>query len=402
MLEKIMHNMDVVTPSDIERAIQRTFKDYRLPIVILEVDATYDYIGYYEPHVDKKLSGFGYSDRTDGYHVLKFDTAKQVSPTGIAFKKYQQDNFYDVALCREHLPVADRPPAEERFVPRPMLIENGWEPATILSTAPTGVPPRVARPEFDYDKVHADVKALIPMNEHFESRLAQWRDFIARRPNDDASYAAVELPQWMGHTRRPANAAQGTSAAEIARSTVLASTIAVRQPRTVVSAAYNGAEGNADRAARAADDAEAAGIVETEPLKAGTWAFVKVKYPEPSPNDTGSAGCRIPLILVQLAADFGDVDTTLAESKIKVSWWAPAPAHGRYDGDWRKWRNAQRQQHETEEERGSIAMTDVKFTREAELAGGVRRLNKKTKERLAETNMAGVSLYSQYSRGPPS
>lgn len=59
MLEKIMHNMDVVTPSDIERAIQRTFKDYRLPIVILEVDATYDYIGYYEPHIDKKLSGFG-------------------------------------------------------------------------------------------------------------------------------------------------------------------------------------------------------------------------------------------------------------------------------------------------------------------------------------------------------
>ena len=50
----------------------------------------------------------------------------------------------------------------------------------------------------------------------------------------------------------------------------------------------------------------------------------------------------------------------------------------------------------------SIAMTDVKFTREAELASGVRRLNKKTKERLAETNMARVSLYSQYSSGPPS
>jgi hypothetical protein len=45
---------------------------------------------------------------------------------------------------------------------------------------------------------------------------------------------------------------------------------------------------------------------------------------------------------------------------------------------------------------------DVKFTREAELAGGVRWLNKATKTRLVKPDMASLSLYSQYSQAPPS
>ena len=37
----------------------------------------------------------------------------------------------------------------------------------------------------------------------------------------------------------------------------------------------------------------------------------------------------------------------------------------------------------------------------AELSHGIHRLSKKTKERLAEKNMARLSAYSQFSNGPP-
>ena len=74
----------MITPLDSRRAIERAFQNHRLPLVIPEVDAAYGYIGYYQPHIGKKLSGHGYSDKTDGHHVLKFDTTKRVSPNRLA------------------------------------------------------------------------------------------------------------------------------------------------------------------------------------------------------------------------------------------------------------------------------------------------------------------------------
>ena len=102
------------------------------------MDATFDYKAHYAGHVDKKLGGYGYSQLTDGYHCLTFDESKALSPTGVAFKKYQQDNFVDIALQRKDLPPDLRPEDDADFTMCPMIVENGWEAATILLTSPSG------------------------------------------------------------------------------------------------------------------------------------------------------------------------------------------------------------------------------------------------------------------------
>lgn len=50
---------DCTTPSEMVQCIKDAFKDYQLPVVVLYVDAVFDYKEFYEPHVDHGLRGYG-------------------------------------------------------------------------------------------------------------------------------------------------------------------------------------------------------------------------------------------------------------------------------------------------------------------------------------------------------
>jgi hypothetical protein len=50
---------DCVTPSQMMATIKKAFASYQLPVVLQYVDAVFDYAGYYAPHLDKSLSGYG-------------------------------------------------------------------------------------------------------------------------------------------------------------------------------------------------------------------------------------------------------------------------------------------------------------------------------------------------------
>ena len=158
-------------------------------------------------------------------------------------------------------------------------------------------------------------------------------------------------------------------------------------PRCIRSSYYNGAEGAAAARARATDNEERQ-LLRVEP---SSWGFIKVEYTDEPAN----GGCRIPAILVQFAESFGaGVDTTQPLAKLTVKWWEPKPPHGRYDGDWRKWTGERRRQHESQIERREVAMLNVQFTRAEPLVGGVRRLNKATKERLQADEFFEYATYS--------
>ena len=42
-------------------------------MIIVYVDATYDYKSFYAPHIDSKLGGYGYSSDEVGYHWLQYN-----------------------------------------------------------------------------------------------------------------------------------------------------------------------------------------------------------------------------------------------------------------------------------------------------------------------------------------
>ena len=50
---------DCATPDEMMGILRDRFKDFKLPVVFLEVDATLDYREFYTPHIDKKLEGYG-------------------------------------------------------------------------------------------------------------------------------------------------------------------------------------------------------------------------------------------------------------------------------------------------------------------------------------------------------
>ena len=74
----------------------------------------------------------------------------------MAFKKYQQDFYVDVALQRKDLPVDKRPVEDAEFEMCPMIVEHHWEPATILLASPTGKP-AVAAPVDGFESMYAQV-----------------------------------------------------------------------------------------------------------------------------------------------------------------------------------------------------------------------------------------------------
>ena len=68
VLHESLINKDVVTYDGLVDAIKYAFREYRLPVVVLPVDATLDYKEFYAPHMNKHLGGYGYSDVECGYH----------------------------------------------------------------------------------------------------------------------------------------------------------------------------------------------------------------------------------------------------------------------------------------------------------------------------------------------
>ena len=186
MIKRHIKNKEIMYPEEMISAIKSAFATYSLPVFVLLVDATYDYKALYKPLIDKKLGGYGYSHLTEGYHCLQFDDAKEVSETGVAFKKYQQDNFVDVALQRKDLPPADRPLDDSHFEMCPMVVENGWEKATVLLTRPTGTPEVAAPSDFDYDAAAADIDHVFVGGKLTAPQVASWREFLDRRPRTHA------------------------------------------------------------------------------------------------------------------------------------------------------------------------------------------------------------------------
>ena len=190
----------------------------------------------------------------------------------------------------------------------------------------------------------------------------------------------ASLPTW-NYATIPQVAGAGDDPRSAAARAVRDGMRVVTQPQTIACHAIrgSGAEGVAESRARTADNAERQMLA----LDPRSWALVKVNY-------TNAGGCQIPALLVQLPETFSG-DTTKGETKVRVLWWEPQPS-GTWDGEWRKWKDAQRRQHESEIERCEVVMLNVKFTREAALANGTRRLSKATKERLA------ADPYFQYAK----
>ena len=50
---------DCITPAMLKSELRKAFEMYTLPVVILDVDAVFDYKSFYEPHIDDQLAGYG-------------------------------------------------------------------------------------------------------------------------------------------------------------------------------------------------------------------------------------------------------------------------------------------------------------------------------------------------------
>jgi hypothetical protein len=159
-----LKNADCVTFDALLALIRLAFATYPLPVTILKVDATLDYIEFYARHIDPKLSNFSYSPHDTGYHVLSFRPLSAEYPTGVAFKKYQQDMFVSVAISKDQLPeaVALALPDDAIFRPQAIHVESQYHHAVVLTTAPIGMPTLKINAAFDWDKVKRDVWHVVP------------------------------------------------------------------------------------------------------------------------------------------------------------------------------------------------------------------------------------------------
>ena len=127
-------------------------------------------------------------------------------------------------------------------------------------------------------------------------------------------------------------------------------------------------------------------------LERGTFVLVKMEY-------TDEGGCQIPLLLAELPDPLAPGDTTHADYECLVKWWEPEPQprhaqKGTYDAKWRKWkaRRGRNMVHaESEVKRDRMALLGVRFTREAELAGGFRNLMRRPSRKSASCRTRGTS-----------
>lgn len=51
--------LDIISPLQLKTEIARAFATLKVPVVILDVDATLDYRAFYAEHIDPKLGGYG-------------------------------------------------------------------------------------------------------------------------------------------------------------------------------------------------------------------------------------------------------------------------------------------------------------------------------------------------------
>ena len=128
------------TLPELKRVILSSLDTYSLPVIIRDVSVVGDYIGRYAPLVDPTFAGFGYSEVNDGYHWLRITaTDNQPTHTTVQLKKYQQDNFFSVALTPQHLRAVDRSyqtSSNEPFEERPIVISSEFEEAVVLLDLP--------------------------------------------------------------------------------------------------------------------------------------------------------------------------------------------------------------------------------------------------------------------------
>ena len=209
VLHESLINKDVVTYDGLVDAIKYAFREYRLPVVVLPVDATLDYKEFYAPHMNKHLGGYGYSDVECGYHILRLSDEFE---HGAAFRKWQSPTFVDVALSRDELPPDKRPPADARFMPTLMLVDSPWAPAKIMTSRPTGKPPVAQLREYQYSQVVRDMDHLMKSHDaNVRARVKEnWTAFVAQRPKEQADADANScLPNWDRFVIRPADAATG-------------------------------------------------------------------------------------------------------------------------------------------------------------------------------------------------
>ena len=123
--------------------------------------------------------------------------------------------------------------------------------------------------------------------------------------------------------------------------------------------------------------------------------MVKMEYTE-------EGGCQIPLLLAELPDPLASGDTTRADYECLVKWWEPEPQprhaqNGTYDAKWRKWkeRSGRNMVHaESEVKRERMALLSVRFTGEAELAVGFRKLNAATLAKISELPYARHDAFS--------
>lgn len=391
------------SPSQLEKAIRDALKDYQLPVVIKHVDGTRDYAAHYAPHIDPGLKNFSYSEHTNGYHVFSATpTGVVAEPPACAFKKYQQDRFFTVALNRTDLPPPW--PAIGDFRPQPIEIENSWGPCRPpLKAFPDGKPGIAPVVPYEYECVLNDALHVLPEHAGIVASREEWRTWTTARPRSTAAIDDATLPQWRWPLR-PAEQAVGASAGAAAGASETVGGVQVTRVQHVntvdcsldgvgaaAARAADGAKRNAKAVELAADEISATAL-NTDALEPDDWVFVRMSYTPLRQGERG--GCRIPWILVQLPSSFGGVDTTKADTLIEVKWWEPKEK--KYTGDWQPWsEDGDGEPTKSEIERGSIEFVEVQFTTEAIKKNGCWKIDGKTKARIAACEAA--SRFSEFS-----
>ena len=385
-----LKDKDIMDPYELDRELKVALANYKLPVTILHVDATFDYKSFYEGHLNSDLAGFGYSETESGSHWLKLSDS-MFAGHGAAFKKWQSETYVDVAISREDLEPADRPPVNQKFLPVLVLVTSPFRPAKILNSNPTGKPAVAAFNTYDYDATDRSLDHFIA-NHSINTDVRQtWRTWLAARPRKPEDAPADCLPTW-NWTRVPDDAASGSHRSN-ARTRAMAGALQREAPNRIVN---NAAEANALRRMNAATAAasQEATMMRLEP---GTFVLVKMEY-------EAAGGCQIPLILAELPDPLPRGESNAAEFKVKVKWWEPEPQprhpqKGTFDAKWRRWKeraaSGRGQVHaESEVTRDRMALVGARFTREAELAGGFRKLSAAT---LAKVRELPDSRYDDFS-----
>ena len=104
-----LKNEDMMDPYELDKHLMAAFKNYnyKLPVTILHVDATFDYKPFYEGHVNSELVGFGYCETEPGSHWLKLSDAMFLS-TDTGTSTWAGRGTSNTEIARGRTPGSDR------------------------------------------------------------------------------------------------------------------------------------------------------------------------------------------------------------------------------------------------------------------------------------------------------